>query len=83
MQNLDGLISSIHKDLLLEKGITENIEEFIWDNEALQSDRLDAQIINLSNQILIQAIEKKASAIHIEPLEDSLRIRCAGSHLIL
>lgn len=36
---------------------------------------MDTQIINLSNQILIQAIEKKASAIHIEPLEDSLRIR--------
>ena len=75
MQNVDDPISSVHEDLLLEKGLTENIEEFISDNEALQSDLLDAQIINLSNQILIQAIEKKASAIHIEPLEDSLRIR--------
>ncbi|HEY9711558.1 MAG TPA: ATPase, T2SS/T4P/T4SS family, partial [Oculatellaceae cyanobacterium] len=75
METFENPISSLDEDLLLEKGVTENIEEFIWDNEALQSDVLDTQIINLSNQILIQAIEKNASAIHIEPLEDSLRIR--------
>jgi type IV pilus assembly protein PilB len=75
MKNFDHPISTLYEDLLLEKRLTENIEEFIGDNEALQSDLLDTQIINLSNEILIQAIEKKASAIHIEPLEDSLRIR--------
>ncbi len=67
MKNFDHPISTLYEDLLLEKRLTENIEEFIGDNEALQSDLLDTQIINLSNEILIQAIEKKASAIHIEP----------------
>jgi len=74
MQNFDDLIPSTNEDLFLEPGITEIIEEFDWDN-ALQTDILNNQIINLSNQILIQAIERNASTIHIEPLEDSLRIR--------
>jgi type IV pilus assembly protein PilB len=62
MQNFDDLISSI------EKSIQDN-------NDVLQSDILDTQIINLSNQLLIEAIERNAYAIHIEPLEDILRIR--------
>jgi type IV pilus assembly protein PilB len=36
----------------------------------------EAPVIKLVNQILIDAYKAKASDIHIEPLEKSLRIRC-------
>ena len=35
----------------------------------------DASLINLVNQILIEALENRASDIHIEPFENQLRVR--------
>lgn len=79
MQNFNYPISSSDEALLMETGLTEIMldidEDFVWDNEALHSAILETPVINLSNKILIEAIKKNASAIHIEPLEDSLRIR--------
>ncbi len=35
----------------------------------------DASLVNLVNQILIEALHSRASDVHMEPYEDSLRIR--------
>ena len=75
MQNFNNSILSNNEALLLEKELTEIINEFIWDDEILESAILHSSIIKLSNKILDQAIERNASAIHLEHLEDSLRIR--------
>lgn len=45
------------------------------DVEHLKDMAQEAPIINLVNLVIAQAIEKKASDIHIEPFEDKLNIR--------
>jgi len=44
-------------------------------HEIKDANEIDAPVIQLVNQILVDAIKKKASDIHIEPYEASFRIR--------
>ena len=44
-------------------------------HEIKDGSEIDAPVIQLVNQILVDAIKKKASDIHIEPYEHSFRIR--------
>lgn len=44
-------------------------------HEIKDGSEIDAPIIQLVNQILVDAIKKKASDIHIEPYEHSFRVR--------
>lgn len=44
-------------------------------HEISDGSQIDAPIIQLVNQVLVDAIKKKASDIHIEPYENSFRIR--------
>lgn len=44
-------------------------------HEIRDANEIDAPIIQLVNQVLVDAIKKKASDIHIEPYENSFRIR--------
>ena len=46
-----------------------------WDSEDEDADANDAPIIKLVTNTLVEAFKQKASDIHIEPLETSLRIR--------
>ena len=55
--------------------------EVVREGEALEGEgdlleaAADASLINLVNQILIEALESRASDIHIEPFENQLRVR--------
>lgn len=44
-------------------------------HEIKDGSEIDAPVIQLVNQILVDAIKKKASDIHIEPYENSFRVR--------
>lgn len=57
----------------LDSDVTDDIDEA--DIEQLRDMASEAPIIRLVNQILQQAVESRASDIHIEPFEDSLRVR--------
>ncbi|MFC4994632.1 GspE/PulE family protein [Rubritalea tangerina] len=50
-----------------------NLDEFSFGDE--DADPNDAPIIKMVQQILVEALKMRASDIHIEPLEASLRIR--------
>lgn len=62
----------------LEK-IAETAIQLIETEEKLDEGELikevDAPIVNLANSILVNAINQRASDIHIEPYENSLRVR--------
>ena len=45
------------------------------DAERLKDLASEAPLIRLVNQIIAQAVESRASDIHIEPFEDRLRVR--------
>ncbi len=53
--------------------------QFIRDEEIASKDDLemaeDASLIKFVNQLLVEAIQERASDIHVEPLEKDLRIR--------
>jgi general secretion pathway protein E/type IV pilus assembly protein PilB len=51
------------------------VEDAIEDDTNLDSAAEDASIIRFVNQVLRDAIELRASDIHLEPFEDELRIR--------
>lgn len=55
-------------------GVDENKEGFDWAGEDV-ADANDAPIIKLVSHMLVEAFKLKASDIHIEPMEKSLRIR--------
>ncbi len=44
-------------------------------HEIKDANEIDAPVIQLVNQVLVDAIKKKASDIHIEPYENAFRIR--------
>ncbi len=69
----------LNKGLVMEKYITfeTNIDRIIDSLEGAVSDNIDtnADISGLVDSIIKTAMEKRASDIHIEPLEKSLRVR--------
>lgn len=72
VENTDDLINEINEVYSIE----DVMEESSGDDSSAET----APIIRLSNNILIQAINKKASDIHIEPQETGVRLRyrCDG-----
>lgn len=68
---------------LVEKQVRQGESASVEDIGGMQEDALeikdaneiDAPIIQLVNQVLVDSIRKKASDIHIEPYENSFRIR--------
>ena len=58
-----------------EHGPAEASEASEDDAERLKDMASEAPVIRMVNQIIARAVENKASAIHIEPFEDRLRIR--------
>lgn len=54
---------------VLREGVRDESKEDLLEAAA------DASLINLVNQILIEALESRASDIHIEPFERQLRVR--------
>jgi general secretion pathway protein E/type IV pilus assembly protein PilB len=62
-------------DTLGEGGIFQVVDENPEDESNLDSAAEDASIIRFVNQVLRDAIELRASDIHLEPFENELRIR--------
>ncbi|MFN8670976.1 MAG: ATPase, T2SS/T4P/T4SS family [Candidatus Sericytochromatia bacterium] len=62
-------------ELISELGDAYSIEDAIEEQEGDDSSKNTAPIIRLSNNILVQALNKKCSDIHIEPQEKYIRLR--------
>ncbi|HWQ93724.1 MAG TPA: GspE/PulE family protein [Clostridia bacterium] len=62
-------------DTLGEEASFQVVDENAGDDTDLDSAAEDASIIRFVNQVLRDAIELRASDIHLEPFEDELRIR--------
>ena len=60
---------------LNEEGSFQVLEEHIDEDTDLDNAAEDASIIRFVNQVLRDAIELRASDIHLEPFEDEMRIR--------
>ena len=69
----------LNKGLIMDKYITfeSNIAKILLSIEGTASENIDvrADISGLVDSIIKTAMEKRASDIHIEPLEDSVRVR--------
>lgn len=69
----------LNKGLIMDKYITfeTNIEEILNSLEGVASDNINTNrdITGLVDSIIKTAMEKRASDIHFEPMEDKLRIR--------
>lgn len=78
MDKYYGAMNLIEKQV--KQGEADRVEDIggLNQEEALEikdANDIDAPIIQLVNQVLVDAIKKKASDIHIEPYENSFRIR--------
>lgn len=69
----------LNKGLVMDRYITfeSNIEEILIDLEATPTENIEdvKDITNLVDNIIKTAISKRVSDIHIEPQEDSIRVR--------
>ena len=69
----------LNKGLVMDKYITFNsiVQDILSSFESKSSDdiKVDADISVLVDSIIKTAMEKRASDIHVEPLEDSVRVR--------
>jgi general secretion pathway protein E/type IV pilus assembly protein PilB len=61
--------------MVQERGDVELLEDFEADDSELAKMAQEASVVKLVNEILIEAVDERASDIHIEPDESSLRIR--------
>jgi type IV pilus assembly protein PilB len=86
LNNLDSSKSGSMEDIILDarnKGDVEDADDVQLSREPLEEVNLDqlaasseeAPVIKLANLILVQAIKDRASDIHVEPFEKSLRLR--------
>jgi len=61
--------------LVADRGGVELLEEIEADDSELAKQAQEASVVKLVNEILMEAINERASDIHIEPEEHALRIR--------
>lgn len=69
---LEDILRDIEDDSDLEVGVDETSHENL--DEMLESAE-DAPVVRIVNSILIEALRKHASDIHIEPMEKKIRLR--------
>ncbi len=69
---LEDILRDIEDDSDLEVGVDETSHENL--DEMLESAE-DAPVVRIVNSILIEALRKQASDIHIEPMEKKIRLR--------
>lgn len=66
---------------VLQQMVQERDELEVIDERSVESDDLDVQmardasVVNLVNELLVEAIDQRASDIHFEPFEDDFRVR--------
>jgi type IV pilus assembly protein PilB len=70
---MEQMIQEVAKEAGETEIVTQKREEIDLDRLAHQSE--DAPVIKIVNLILVQALKEKASDIHIEPFEKTLKLR--------
>lgn len=73
-QSTDGEALQAVEDMGAEFDLSQLAEDIPEDGELLSGDD-DAPVIRLINAVLSQAVQEKASDIHVEPYEDRVSIR--------
>lgn len=71
-ENLDLMVDRLHEENV-EENIVNNSDQIDLTN--IDQIAADAPVIKFVNLLLLQAIKDRASDLHIEPFEDTLRIR--------
>jgi len=75
LDNLDRFYRRTNEIAELAGQLEENLEESDFDFSGLSQDRSDAPVVRLLQTLFEDAVQMKASDIHIEPDEKVLRIR--------
>ena len=78
MDKYYGALNLVQAQMKKDKAADNTVEELGMDQEAHEirdANDIDAPVIQLVNSILVDAIKKKASDIHLEPYEHSFRVR--------
>ena len=70
-----GIGAETFEQIMAEGGGLSGFEEVSQEVTDLDSDDSEASVARFVNQIIREALEQRATDIHIEPLEDDLRIR--------
>ncbi len=61
--------------MMAERGGVELLEELEADDSELAKQAQEASVVRLVNEILMEAVNDRASDVHVEPQENALRIR--------
>jgi type IV pilus assembly protein PilB len=72
-QQMEAMIQEVAKEAGEAEVVSQKREDIDLDRLAHQSE--DAPVIKIVNLILVQALKEKASDIHIEPFEKTLKLR--------
>jgi type II secretion system protein E len=75
IQKYYGVGAEILEEMMSRPDVEEKIKVRSKTVEDLESAVEDASIIKFVNQIFTQAVEERATDIHLEPFEDELRVR--------
>jgi general secretion pathway protein E len=70
-----GIGAETFEQILEGREIDEDAIDLKQETNVLDQDDSDASVIKFVNQILREALQERATDIHVEPLEDDLRIR--------
>lgn len=70
-----GVGAETFEELLAERGDDAVVSELRQETTILDMDDSEASVVKFVNQIIREALRERATDIHIEPLEDDLRIR--------
>ena len=59
-----------------DRGFQDRMEQIVYDDQDLADETADsASIINLVNQLLLEALQLNATDIHVEPYDDKIQLR--------
>ncbi|MCB1096193.1 MAG: type II/IV secretion system protein [Verrucomicrobiae bacterium] len=75
IQKLYGVGANTFDAILAGRGDAEEWSEEKEDKTDLDEDDEEASVVNFVNQLIRQALDERATDIHVEPLENTLRVR--------
>jgi general secretion pathway protein E/type IV pilus assembly protein PilB len=75
LQSLYGVGADTFEQLLAGRDLTEDTLDMRQDVNILDDDDDEASVVKFVNQILREALDQRATDIHVEPQEHDLRIR--------
>ncbi|MDA0814785.1 MAG: GspE/PulE family protein [Verrucomicrobia bacterium] len=75
IQKLYGVGANTFDAILAGRGNAEEWSDEKEDKTDLDEDDEEASVVNFVNQLIRQALDQRATDIHVEPLENTLRVR--------